>query len=176
MSQDYMSGAVQAPQQQERINKKAVSFTGRISKDIVLNQTQNGNVVTNISIAIDQANGETQWAQATFWGIDAQVASDFLEKGSTLNGTGLMYNRTFQRQDGTQGSQLQIDSCQLLLNASSIISLVSGMIDKRLAAPTPEPVANGVVSTPVDPIPAPVAQPVAAPTPALDITSDDLPF
>ena len=172
-------------QQPAQTPKKAVPFTGRISQDIVVNTTQSGLKVTNISIAIDQISGETQWAQATFWGSDAQIASDFLKKGDTLNATGLMYMKSFQRQDGTPGSSLQFDSCSLLLGASKVSELIVRIVDSKIANLAPQAAPQGatqmveqaiaqpnVVQTQATP-PAPVA-PVEEPI--LSINSDDLPF
>ena len=171
-------------QQPAQTPKKAVPFTGRISQDIVVNTTQSGLKVTNISIAIDQISGETQWAQATFWGSDAQIASDFLKKGDTLNATGLMYMKSFQRQDGTPGSSLQFDSCSLLLGASKVSELIVRIVESKIANLAPQAAPQGatqmveqaiaqpnVVQTQATPpAPAPVEEPI------LSINSDDLPF
>lgn len=176
-----------APQAQEREPKKAVVFTGRISRDIVVNTTQKGQQVTNINIAIDQIKGETQWAQATFWGTDAQLAADFLAKGDTLSASGLMYMKSYQKNDGTQGSQLQFDSCSLLLSAPKTMDLISRIVDAKLANLQPQveqPAPTQVQAThqgAEQMIQQAVAQPnveVVAPQdePIIDITSEELPF
>lgn len=120
------------PTQPERTPKKAVVFTGRVSQDIELKETNYG-VVTNINIAIDQLSGETQWGQATFWGGNAQLVNDFVKKGDVLTASGLMYNRTFTRNDGTQGSSLQFDNCEILLNGTQVVALIN-----RITAPKSE--------------------------------------
>jgi len=66
-------------------------FIGNLTKDVQLRKTNSGNSVTNLDIAYNYyVNGEkqTDYAQITVWGKQAEDASKYLTKGRQVYAEG----------------------------------------------------------------------------------------
>ena len=180
-----MSYGTEAPRTPQAKLGTAKAFGGRVTKDIELRTTQNGNTVVNIDFAMDMPSGNSQFAQVTYWGTDANIAADFLAKGSPISGTGKAYFENWTSQDGSKsGQNLKYDGYTLNLSAKETAALI-GVIVKRdieiALAALKTPVAMQETQAPAPQAQAPVQQqapaaPVVQDEPVLDITADDLPF
>ena len=97
---------------------------GRLGKDPEIRALPNGNAVTNISIACsgdyrDKNTGQkvevTEWVNIVFFNRLAEIAGEYLKKGSQVYVEGSLRTRKWQSQDGTEkytteivGNELQM--------------------------------------------------------------------
>ena len=89
------------------INK--VILIGNVGKDPETRQTSNGSAVTNISLATtetwkDKSTGEnkeaTEWHRVVFFKRLAEIASEYLKKGSKVYIEGSLNTRKWQDNNG----------------------------------------------------------------------------
>jgi single-strand DNA-binding protein len=89
------------------INK--VILVGNIGKDPEVRYTASGSAITNISIATseswrDKTSGEqqerTEWHKVVFFNRLAEIAGEYLKKGSQVYVEGSMRTRKWQDKDG----------------------------------------------------------------------------
>lgn len=88
------------------VNK--VILVGRLGKDIDLRQTGAGSSIANLTVATDrrykdgQGNQqtETEWHSVVFFGKTAEVASQYLRKGSSVYIEGRLRTRKYKDKDG----------------------------------------------------------------------------
>lgn len=178
MTYDYTNAKPAQPQAQQG---DTVAFGGRLTKDIELFTTNNGNTGVNIDFAMDSIKHGTLFGRVTYWGAKAQMAVDFLRKGMPISGTGKRYMSYYTKNDGTQGSQLTYDGLTLNFDVEEVAALIVRIVDAKLESlgtpkDTPEVEDTAVAEQPVQQ-PAPVpTQPVTEPAPTIDLTADDLPF
>ena len=79
------------------VNK--VILVGRLGKDIDLRQTGAGSSIANMTLATDRrykdaqgnAQTETEWHSVVFFGKTAEIASQYLHKGSSVYIEGRLY-------------------------------------------------------------------------------------
>lgn len=91
-----------------------MTVIGRLGRDCELKYTDNGTVLTELSIAYNygrkDGNGDrpTQWVRGTMWGKQAEALVSYLTKGA---GVGVtledVHVREFDRNDGTRGHSLE---------------------------------------------------------------------
>ena len=90
------------------INK--VILIGRLGKDIELRQTGAGSAIANTVVATDrrykdgQGNPqtETEWHSVVFFGKTAEVASQYLRKGSMVYIEGRLHTRKYTDKQGIE--------------------------------------------------------------------------
>lgn len=88
------------------VNK--VILVGRLGKDIDLRQTGAGSSIANMTLATDRrykdgqgnAQTETEWHSVVFFGKTADVASQYLHKGSMVYIEGRLRTRKYKDKDG----------------------------------------------------------------------------
>lgn len=88
------------------VNK--VVLIGRLGKDIELRQTGSGSSIANLTLATDrrykdgQGNSqtETEWHSVVFFGKTADIASQYLHKGSSVYIEGRLRTRKYKDKDG----------------------------------------------------------------------------
>ena len=89
------------------VNK--VIIVGNLGADPETRYTPSGDAVTNIRVATtdkwkDKASGETkeqtEWHRVSFWGRLAEVAGEYLKKGSQVYIEGSLRTRKWQDKDG----------------------------------------------------------------------------
>jgi len=96
-------------------NFNRVILMGRLTRDVELKYTQSGLAVTEIGLAIsdrrkNQAGEwveETVFVDVTLWGRTAEVASEYLSKGSTIMIEGKLKLDTWET-DGQKRSKLRV--------------------------------------------------------------------
>ena len=101
-----------------------VCIAGNLGQDVELRYTQQGLAVANLNIAVNEhfkdSNGEpqkrTHWFRATAFGRTAEIAAQYLHKGSKLGIAGKLVQRTWQDDQGNNRSsvEIRIDQLELL--------------------------------------------------------------
>ena len=86
---------------------------GRICQDLELKQTQNGNMVTSFSIAVDRAYRKGEEKQTDFipvvvWGKQAEIVTKYFKKGYPIGITGSMNSRSYEKEDGSKQTVLSL--------------------------------------------------------------------
>src|ERR1700704_2159021 len=105
------------------VNK--VIIVGNLGADPETRYTPGGDAVTNIRIATtdkwkDKASGEmkeqTEWHRVSFWGRLAEVAGEYLKKGSQVYIEGQLRTRKWQDKDGQDrySTEIRGDVMQML--------------------------------------------------------------
>jgi single-strand DNA-binding protein len=96
------------------VNK--VILVGRLGRDPETRYTGGGQAVANFSIATDETykdrNGErqkrTEWHKIVVWGKQAEIAQQYLKKGSLLFLEGRIQSREWQDKEGQQRTSFEI--------------------------------------------------------------------
>jgi single-strand DNA-binding protein len=93
-----------------------VHIAGNLTKDPVIRQTRNGTPVANFSIASNRKfrNGDNQWQEdvcyvgVVAWNKLAESCADKLRKGSAVLVEGELQSRTWQGEEGSTRSTVEI--------------------------------------------------------------------
>ena len=105
------------------VNK--VILIGNLGKDPEIRSFSNGDQVANVSLATtdkwkDKATGEqrehTEWHRLQFTGRLAEIAGQYLKKGSQIYVEGSIRTRKWQDQSGQDkySTEIRVDSMQML--------------------------------------------------------------
>lgn len=104
------------------VNK--VIILGNLGRNPDVRYTQGGDAVANLAIATTEKwkdkNGErqekTEWHRVTLWGRTAEVAGEYLHKGSSCYIEGRLQTRKYTDKDGVEKYATEIvgDRLQLL--------------------------------------------------------------
>lgn len=105
------------------INKAIL--VGRVGKDPECRYTASGDAVCNLSLATseswkDKSTGEkkeaTEWHRISFFGKLAEIASEYVKKGSLLYIEGRIKTRKWQDKDGQDRytTEIQADTMKML--------------------------------------------------------------
>lgn len=149
------------------INK--VILVGNVGGDPETRTMQNGNAVTNITLATSEAwkdknsgqkQEKTEWHRVVLFGKVAEIAGQYLRKGSQVYIEGKLQTRKWQDQSGQDRYTTEV-----VVDMGGSMQLLGGRGDApRQATPAP--------SAPPAPRPVPQAQPA----PNYDNFDDDIPF
>ena len=166
------------------VNK--VIIVGNLGRDPETRSFPNGDQVTNVTIATtdrykDKTSGEmkeiTEWHRVSFFGRLAEIAGQYLRKGSQVYVEGSLRTRKWTDKDGVEkySTEIRADSMQMLGSRQGMGGAggddggSSGYeAPARAAAPASRPAAS-----------APRQAPAAAPAKAasgFDDMDDDIPF
>jgi len=96
------------------VNK--VILVGRLGRDPETRYTGGGQAVANFSVATDETykdrNGErqkrTEWHKIVVWGKQAEIAQQYLKKGSLLFIEGRIQSREWQDKEGQKRTSFEI--------------------------------------------------------------------
>ena len=173
------------------VNK--VIIVGNLGRDPETRYMPSGDAVTNITVATtdrykDKQSGEmkeaTEWHRISFFGKLAEIAGQYLKKGSQVYVEGSLRTRKYTDKDGVEkfATEIRADTMQMLGSRQGMGGGGSGEDGgysressgggggggggySRPAAPAQRPAA------------APAARPAAAPAPSgFDDMDDDIPF
>ena len=105
-----------------------VILVGNITRDIELRYTQSGMAVTDLGLAVNDRRktqsgewvDETTFVDVTMWGRQAEIASEYLSKGSPVLIEGRLKLDTWE-QEGQKRSKLRVvgERMQMLGNRPS---------------------------------------------------------
>jgi single-strand DNA-binding protein len=166
------------------VNK--VILVGNLGRDPEMRSFPNGDQVANVTVATtdkwkDKQTGEarehTEWHRLTFNGRLAEIAGQYLRKGSQIYVEGSIRTRKWQDQQTGQdrySTEIRVDQMQMLGSRQGMGGPADdgGSYDAPAAAPAPRRAA---------PPPARAAAPQGAPAAAkpssgFDDMDDDIPF
>jgi len=93
-----------------------VILVGNLTRDIELRYTPSGSAVTEVGLAVNDrrksASGEwieeTTFVDVTLWGRTAEVASEYLSKGSNMLVEGRLKLDRWESKDGQKMSKLRV--------------------------------------------------------------------
>jgi single-strand DNA-binding protein len=93
-----------------------VQIIGRITQDIELKQTPNGQNVTTLSVATNRnytdgsgvRQEQSEFHNIVLWGKLAEIASQYLAKGRRVYIEGRLQTRSWDAQDGTKRYRTEI--------------------------------------------------------------------
>ena len=96
------------------VNK--VILVGRLGRDPETRYTGSGQAVANFSVATDETykdrNGErqkrTEWHKIVVWGKQAEIAQQYLKKGSLIFIEGRIQSREWQDKEGQKRTSFEI--------------------------------------------------------------------
>ena len=105
----------------------SVLIAGNLTKDPVIRQTRNGTPVANFSIASNRKfrDGDNQWQEdvcyvgVVAWNRLAESCVDKLRKGSAVLVEGELQSRTWQTDDGSTRSTVEIKARRIQLNQAN---------------------------------------------------------
>lgn len=130
------------------VNK--VILIGRLGKDPETRYMPNGEAVTNATLATSEnwkdKSGEkqekTEWHNLTFYRRLAEIAGEYLKKGSMIYIEGKLATRKWQDKEGKDRYTTDI-----IVNEMQMLSSKSGagsyeMMDQSAAVPTSAPAVN----------------------------------
>jgi len=152
------------------INK--VILVGNLGAKPEIKYASNGNAISNLSIATseswtDKSTGQkqerTEWHRVSLFGKVAEIAGQYLDKGSKVYVEGKLQTRKWQDQNGQDRYTTEV-----------VISGYSGtlqMLDRRDDMNSNAPSQQSQPQSQSAPSPAPVITPVAS-----DEFEDDIPF
>lgn len=98
------------------------NFIGRLGQDPEVRYSGAGTAFANLSIAVseqwkDKKTGEkkerTEWVKVVFMGRTAEIAGEYLKKGSRVFVTGKLQTRKWQNQQGQDQYTTEIHGFQL---------------------------------------------------------------
>ena len=156
------------------VNK--VIILGNLGRDPETRYMPSGDAMTTISIATtdswkDKSSGEkkesTEWHRVTFFGKLAEIAGQYLKKGSSVYVEGSLRTRKYTDKDGVEkyATDIRADTMQMLGGKSGSTSMDDGY-DQQSSAPAQRPSAP----------PASRPAPQSRPAPNFSDMDDDIPF
>ncbi|AYC31410.1 single-stranded DNA-binding protein [Pseudomonas cavernae] len=157
------------------VNK--VILLGNVGGDPETRYLPNGNAVTNITLATsdswkDKQTGQqqerTEWHRVVFFGKLAEIAGEYLRKGSQVYVEGRLQTREWEK-DGVKRYTTEI-----VVDMNGSMQLLGGRGGADEGAPRP---SRPQQSQPArESRPAPQPQAAAQPAPDYDSFDDDIPF
>ncbi|CQR45192.1 Single-stranded DNA-binding protein [Thiomonas sp. CB3] len=142
-----------------------VQLIGHLGRDPEVRYTPDGNAVANLQVATTRVwkdkNGErqedTEWTRVVFYDRRAEIASDFLKKGSQCYVEGYLRTRKWADKDGVDRYTTEVVGTDLILLGSKPGSEKQGQASVDQIAAAPAAVAAAVAAQeprngdPVDP-------------------------
>ena len=181
-------------------NNKVI-IVGNLGRDPEMRTFPSGDQVANVTIATtdkwkDRQTGEmkeaTEWHRVVFNGRLAEIAGQYLRKGSQVYVEGTLRTRKWTDQNGVEkySTEIRADQMQMLGGRQGMGGQGGGHDDgggyggdagggydqaPRRAAPAPAPMQQRPTAPAPRPAPAPVAQAPRAAS-GFDDMDDDIPF
>ena len=161
------------------VNK--VILLGRLGRDPEVRYMPNGDAVANFSIATSEQwkdrNGErqerTEWHNITMYRKLAEIAGQYLKKGSQVYVEGRIQSRKYMGKDGVERTAYDIIANEMKMVGSRQDAGGSHAgFDDEYSAPAHEMSAPAAPSTP----PSAPRREMSKPAPVIDDLDDDIPF
>jgi single-strand DNA-binding protein len=159
------------------VNK--VILVGRLGRDPETRYTGGGQAVANFSVATDETykdrNGErqkrTEWHKIVVWGKQAEIAQQYLKKGSLIFIEGRIQSREWQDKEGQKRTSFEI--------VASNFRMLGGRADGAAAGASAGAMGGGASRAGGgggDDFDAGVHDEPAAPGAGPEISDEDIPF
>lgn len=96
------------------------TFVGRAGRDAEIRYLENGKSVANFSLAVNRRKKDADpiWIKIEVWGKIAQIAADYVKKGSMVGVTGEVDLDSWTDKAGASRSQLKLTANDLRLLGS----------------------------------------------------------
>ena len=126
------------------VNK--VILIGNLGQDPDVRYTPNGNAVVNLSLATDESYKDkntqqlvpkTEWHRIVMFGKLAEVAGQYLRKGSKLYIEGKLQTRKWQNKEGQD-----VYTTEVVVDISGQMQMLDGKPDGGGQAPSQQPAQN----------------------------------
>ena len=127
------------------VNKAII--VGNLGQDPEVRYTASGTAVTNVSVATtdswkDRQSGEqkerTEWHRVVMWNRLAEIAAEYLKKGSQVYIEGQIRTKKYQDKDGNDRWSTEIVARDMqMLGSGGGGGMQGGPADDSGAAPTP---------------------------------------
>ena len=165
------------------INK--VIIVGNLGQDPETRYMPSGGAVTNISVATseswkDKQTGQpqerTEWHRIVFFNRLAEIAGEYLKKGSQVYVEGSLRTRKWQDQGGQDRYTTEIvaSEMQMMGGRQGAGAPMGG--DPGYGAPAAAPAQSAAPNYQSQPSSAPAQQPAPAAPQTMDSFDDDIPF
>lgn len=96
-----------------------VFLIGNLGRDPDIKFTSGGTTVANLSLATSERQKDkepvTEWHSLVMFGKLAEVAREYLKKGSTIHVTGKLQTRTWEDKDGGKHYKTEIVVYELIM-------------------------------------------------------------
>ena len=132
------------------------NFIGRLGRDLETRTFPSGDQVANGTLAVgskwkDKASGEaresTEWVRLTFHGKSAEIAAQYLRKGSQIFVSGEMQTRKWTDKEGVEkySTEIRVNNFQMLggkpggTQQGNDGGQISRMVDERQQRPVSPP-------------------------------------
>ena len=97
----------------------SVTLVGRAGRDPDVRYFESGSVVANLTLAVNRRgrNDEPDWFNLEIWGKQAQVAADYVKKGSLIGVSGSFKLDTWKDRNTGEGRSkpvVRVDRLELL--------------------------------------------------------------
>ncbi len=158
-----------------------IILAGNLTRDVEVRYTQGGSAIGNTAIATSrkfksqtgEQKEEVLFVDLTFFGRTAEIANQYLRKGSKVLVDGRLKLDQWTAQDGTKRSKhsVTVENLQMLDTKGQSEQLAQGGYNA--------PQAQNTYSQPAPSQPAPQAasqQAQASNIPEIDINEDEIPF
>ncbi|MEB3317175.1 MAG: single-stranded DNA-binding protein [Cyanobacteriota bacterium] len=99
----------------------AVSLVGRAGRDPAARYFESGGVVASVTLAVNRTrrDEDPDWFNLELWGKQAEVATDYVRKGSLIGITGSLRNQAWtDRASGEERSMVKVSVDRLTLLGS----------------------------------------------------------
>jgi single-strand DNA-binding protein len=155
------------------VNK--VILIGRLGKDPETRYMPNGEAVTNVTLATSEnwkdksgvKQEKTEWHNLTFYRRLAEVAGEYLKKGSMIYVEGKLQTRKWQDKEGKDRYTTEILVNEMTMLGGKSTGGSFEVVEEQPSA-TPRPAASRPA--------APATPPASAPGRSFDNFDDDIPF
>lgn len=156
-----------------------ISLVGRAGRDPELRFFESGSAVANLTLAVDKASSnrdaDPDWFNLEIWGKQAQVAADYVRKGSLIGVVGRMTSEQWtDRSTGEQRSKTVVKVERLVLLGSRSATATAPSNTQPTGAASPGVYGQVAAS--------PAAAPASAPAAGLQswsgspISEEEVPF
>lgn len=86
----------------------SVNLIGNIGHNLELRHTQNGKSVLNLSLAVENYNGEAEWFRIVIWNQQAENTVKYCSKGSTIGISGRLATNEYTDKNGNQRTNVEV--------------------------------------------------------------------
>lgn len=152
---------------------------GRLTKDIELSKTQNGNSVVKFTVAVDGYNDNTNFINCVAWNKLADILNQYCKKGDLVTVEGRISVRNYENQQGQKVyiTEIVANNVQLPPKSDSNGQNYNHNVNTYQQPNQANNNAYGTQNTYVQPsLTQQIAQQEYNDASNLDIASDDLPF
>jgi len=135
-----------------------VMIIGNLGQDPEIRYMPSGDAVANISVATDESYKDkqgqkvekTEWHRVSMFGKLAEIAGQYLRKGSKVYVEGKLETRKWQAQDGSDRYSTDIKAFSMQMLDSKGTDSAGAQAQQTKPEPAQEPAPSGGMPEPVD--------------------------